>query len=445
MDLPVPNDLLAFLDSLRALVRHPLFWWEVGMLLVAAMGALLVHRTLGVGLAERTEKNAEYAVRSLALKTLQRILFPISMLLGVLAGRALLRHWGYPVDLLNLAVPLLTSLATIRIVIYFLRKTFRPGPAVKAWENLIATSVWILFALHLLGWLPTVLEALGGIAIQVGSARISLLETGELILALIVLWILALWLSRLIEARITRAQYVNASMQVALVKLSKFVLLVLAFLVALEAVGIDLTALAVFGGAVGVGLGFGLQRIASNFISGFIVLFDRSIRPGDVITIGSTFGWVQELKARYVVVRDRDGVERLIPNESLITNEVINWSYTDPNVRLKIPVSISYGDDPEQALALMMSAARANPRVLDDPAPATRLMSFGDNGIELELRVWIQDPQQGLASVRSDINLAIWRAFKTAGITIPFPQRDLHIRSGMPDLSLLAQRSESST
>ena len=209
MDLPVPNDLLAFLDSLRALVRHPLFWWEVGMLLVAAMGALLVHRTRGGGLAERTEKNAEYAVRSLALKTLQRILFPISMLLGVLAGRALLRHWGYPVDLLNLAVPLLTSLATIRIVIYFLRKTFRPGPAVKAWENLIATSVWILFALHLLGWLPTVLEALGGIAIQVGSARISLLETGELILALIVLWILALWLSRLIEARITRAQYVS--------------------------------------------------------------------------------------------------------------------------------------------------------------------------------------------------------------------------------------------
>ena len=195
--------------------------------------------------------------------------------------------------------------------------------------------------------------------------------------------------------------------------------------------GIDLTALTVFGGALGVGLGFGLQRIASNFISGFIVLFDRSIRPGDVITIGDKLGWVQELHARYVVVKDRDGVERLIPNEMLITNEVINWSYSDRNVRLKIPVSISYNNDPEQALALLAAAARANPRVLAEPAPTTRLMAFGDNGIELELRVWLQDPEAGLGSVRSDINLAIWRAFKAAGIVIPYPQRDLHIRSGL--------------
>jgi small-conductance mechanosensitive channel len=216
-----------------------------------------------------------------------------------------------------------------------------------------------------------------------------------------------------------------------MVKLSKFLLLVLAFLLALDAVGIDLTALTVFGGAFGVGLGFGLQRIASNFISGFIVLFDRSIRPGDVITIGDKFGWVQELRARYVVVRDRDGVDRLIPNEMLITNEVINWSFSDRNVRLKIPVSISYDNDPEQALALLSEAAMANPRVLAEPEPATRLMAFGDNGIELELRVWIQDPQAGLANVRSDINLAIWRAFKAAGIVIPYPQRDLHIRGGL--------------
>lgn len=430
MDPALSDNLLATLSSWQALIQHPLFWWEVGVLVLAAAGALLVHRTLGQGLAVRTEQNAEFAMRSLALKTLQRVLFPISMLLGVFAGRALLNHRGYPVDLLNLAVPLLTSLATIRIVVFFLRKTFRPGPAVKAWENLIATSVWILVALHLLGWLPAVLQALDGVAMQMGQTRVSLLETGKLILSLVVLWILALWLARLIENRVSQAQYINASMQVALVKLSRFLLLVAAFLMALNAVGIDLTALAVLGGAVGVGLGFGLKSIASNFISGFIVLFDRSIRPGDVITIDNTFGWVQELHARYIVVRDRDGVERLIPNETLITTEVINWSYTDRNVRLKIPVSISYDDDPEQAMALLLGAARANPRVLDDPAPAARLMNFGDNGIELELRVWIQDPESGLANVRSDVNVAIWRAFKAAGITIPFPQRDLHIRGG---------------
>ncbi len=416
------------------LIRDPLVLWEIGVLALAAAGAWVVYRALSSGLAERTEQSAEYAVRHLALKTLQRILLPISMLLGVMAGRALLEHQGMPVELLNLAVPLLLSLASIRIVVYFLRKTFRPGPAVKAWESLISTSIWIVVALHLLGWLPAVLEGLDGMAMQMGEKRISVLAVGKLVLAVAVLWMLALWLAKLIENRISRAEYVNASMQVAMVKLSKFLLLVLAFLLALDAVGIDLTALTVFGGALGVGLGFGLQRIASNFISGFIVLFDRSIRPGDVITIGDKFGWVQELRARYVVVRDRDGVDRLIPNETLITNEVINWSFGDRNVRLKIPVSISYDNDPEQALALLREAAMANPRVLADPEPATRLMSFGDNGIELELRVWIQDPESGLANVRSDINLAIWRAFKDAGIVIPYPQRDLHIRTGLEAL-----------
>ncbi len=434
MPLPLPADFEALLTIWQSRVHASSFWWQVVALVLAAAGAMVVQRALNQGLTDQSERNTEFAVRSLALKTLQRILFPISMLLGVLAGRALLRYQNLPVDLLNLAVPLLLSLATIRIAVYFLRKTFRPGPAVKAWENLIATSIWLVVALHLLGWLPAVLEGLDSMGMQVGDSRVSVLAAIKLLLTVALLWVLALWLARMIEHRLSQADYVSANMQVALIKLSKFVLLVLAFLLALSAVGIDLTALTVFGGALGVGLGFGLQRIASNFISGFIVLFDRSIQPGDVITIGDKFGWVQELNARYVVVKDRDGVERLIPNETLITSEVINWSYSDRNVRLKIPVSISYDNDPEQALALLQQAALASPRVLADPAPATRLMAFGDNGIELELRVWIQDPEAGLASVRSDINLAIWRAFKGAGIVIPFPQRDLHIRSGIEAL-----------
>ena len=435
MSLALPVAFQTLLDRGHALIQDPESWWAVGVLLLAAAAAVLVHRALSQGLLERSEQSAEYSIRYMALKTLQRILFPVSMLLGVLAGRALLLYLDKPVGLLNLAVPLLISLTIIRIVVYFLRKTFRPGPMVKAWENIIATSVWIVVALHLLGWLPAVLQGLDGVAMKMGDNRVSLLAAIKLILAISMMWVLALWLARLIENRISQAAYVNPGMQVALVKLSKFVLLVLAFLVALNTVGIDLTALAVFGGALGVGLGFGLQRIASNFISGFIVLFDRSIRPGDVITIGDKLGWVQELRARYVVVMDRDGVERLIPNETLITNEVINWSYSNRNVRLKIPVSISYDNDPEQALALLLEAAKANPRVLADPPPGTRLMAFGDSGIELELRVWVQDPEAGLGSVRSDINLAIWRAFKDAGIVIPYPQRDLHIRSGLEALT----------
>ena len=434
MALTLSDNFQGFLDTWQTMFRGPALWWQVGALILAAGGALLVQRALNQELQEQSQESTDDSMRHLALRTLQRILFPVTMLLCVLAGRGLLLHQGMPVNLIDLAVPLLLSLATIRLVVYLLRKTFRPGPGVKAWENIIVTTVWLMVALHLLGWLPAVLEALDGMALQVGDNRVSVLVVGKLILAVALLWVLALWLARLIENRIIQAQYVTAGTQVALVKLSKFILLLLAFLVALDTVGIDLTALKVFGGALGVGMGFGLQRIASNFISGFIVLFDRSIRPGDIITVGDKFGWVQELHARYVVVRDREGVERLIPNETLITTEVINWSYSDRNVRVKIPVSISYDDDPEQALALLREAAWASPRVLAEPEPATRLLAFGDSSINLELRVWIRDPEEGLASVRSDINLAIWRAFKAAGIRIPYPQRDLNLRSGFAAL-----------
>jgi small-conductance mechanosensitive channel len=197
-------------------------------------------------------------------------------------------------------------------------------------------------------------------------------------------------------------------------------------------VGINLSSLAIFGGALGVGLGFGLQRIASNFISGFILVFDRSIKPGDIITVGDKFGWVEQLNARYVVLRNRQGVDTLIPNENLITTEVINWSYADPNVRLEVKVQISYDSDPELAMALMLQCANASARVLTLPEPTVRLMEFGESGINLQLRVWIADMENGTASVKSDINLAIWRAFKANHITMPFPQRDLHIKSGWP-------------
>ncbi len=204
----------------------------------------------------------------------------------------------------------------------------------------------------------------------------------------------------------------------------------------------DLTALTVLTGAMGLGLGFGLQAIASNFVSGFVLLMDKSIKPGDVISFTGTtgtstenFGWVQELRGRYVVVRDRDGVETLVPNQNLIVNPVINWSYSDPKVRLKLPVRISYQDDPELALQVLLEAAGSCARVLRDPPPASRLMHFGDSGIELELRFWIADPQEGVNNVRSDVNRAIWRAFRQHGITIPVAQHDVRmtaLRGGGP-------------
>ena len=411
-------------------IQNPDFAWQLLVLVLAGIGAWLVHRAIYVSLSRTPEGQAERRLHQFTRKSLRRMLFPLSMLVGVFVGRAVLEAFAHPVAVLDIAVPLLLSLAAIRMLVYFLRKGFTPGPAVKAWENLVSTSIWILVALHLLGWLPHVLQAMDGFAFTLGSTRISLLAVVKLVLLIALLWVIAFWLSALIERRLSGAANVSPGLRLGVSKVSKVVLVTLALLIALDAVGIDLTALTVFGGALGVGIGFGLQRIASNFISGFIVLFDRSIKPGDVISVGTKFGWVSELRARYTVVRDRDGVETLIPNETLITTEVINWSYSDRDVRIKIPVSISYGDDPEQAMAIMLEAARVSPRIKNDPEPVCRLLEFGDNGMLLELRVWIIDPESGINGVRSMINLEIWRRFRDAGITIPFPQRDVYIKSG---------------
>jgi len=401
---------------------------ELVVLMLAAIGAAAVHRTLGRFLLESTSLEGTRKLKRITLRSAQRIVFPLSMLLGVLVGRAVLRSLQLDVVLLYLAVPLLLSLAAIRLTVYVLRQGLQPGPAVKAWEHLISTSIWVLFALHLTGVLPDVIKALDAFGYTIGGIRISLFTALQFGVAVGILMVLATWLTRTIERLLSRSTHISPGAKIGLSKTIKFVLYTLAALLALNAAGIKLGALAVFGGALGVGLGFGLQRIASNFISGFILVFDRSIRPGDVISINDKFGWVQELRARYIVVRDRDGVETLIPNENLITTEVINWSYSDPQVRLKLPVQISYGDDPQLAMEILLQAAQASARVIKDPAPAARLMGFGDSGIDLELRVWIRDPQQGVANVRSDVNLAIWKGFKEAGITIPFPQQDLYVK-----------------
>jgi small-conductance mechanosensitive channel len=314
------------------------------------------------------------------------------------------------------------------MLVYVLRVGFSQGPALKAWEKIISTVVWGVAALHLVGWLPAVIDTMDKLAVKAGDTDISLLMVVTLVLLSALYLLLAFWLSGLVEQRLKASPHVNASMRVGLSKVVKFSLVTLAILMALTEAGLNLASFAVFGGAIGIGLGFGLQKIVSNFISGFILLGDRSIRPGDVITVGDNYGWVKELRARYIVVRNRDGVETLIPNENLVTTDVINWSYSDRKVRVRIPVQISYGDDPEQAMAIMLEAGKAQPRALKNPEPVVRLMEFADSGIALELRVWLTDPEEGVGNIRSDINLAIWHSFKEAGITIPFPQRDVNLR-----------------
>lgn len=403
------------------------FWWQLIVFVVAGAGASLVNKRVQSVL--EAHNSAGSGLRHLAIRSAQRLQWPLTALLLLVAGRAVMDWYGAPVVLLDIAVPILVALAGVRLSVYVLRKAFTVNPLLKSSENVLALAVWGLVILHLLGWLPGILAVLDGMAMQLGETRVSVLSAFKLLLIIAVAFTLAIWLSEAISRQLRKSVGISPSMQVGINKFSRFLLITLAFLMALNAVGIDLSSLAIFGGALGVGLGFGLQRIASNFISGFILVLDRSIKPGDVITVGTKFGWVEELKARYVVVRNRDGVDTLIPNENLITSEVINWSYVDRNVRVTIPVQISYDDDPEKAMAIMMECAFASPRVLKVPEPLARMMEFGDSGIELQLRVWIGDPENGFANVTSDINLAIWKGFKAGGVTIPYPQRDLHIKS----------------
>ena len=400
---------------------------QFSILLAAVVVALIVNRYMQKGLERRLEHTQLGTFHTLSLKFAQRIVMPLLLLLAVSLVRLTMVHYGYPTPLLDVIARLLLALATVRLIVYALRVGIAPGPALKAWEKIISTTIWALVALYILGWLPAVESFLEQIAITVGESRFSLLMAIKLVVLCGLYVLLALWISGLIEQRLKNARTISLSLQVGIAKVVKVALLTVAFLLAMSEAGLNLASLTVFGGALGVGIGFGLQKIVSNFISGFILLGDRSIRPGDVISIGDTFGWVRELRARYIVVRNRDGVETLIPNENLVTTDVINWSYSDRRVRVKIPVQISYMDDPEQAMAIMEEAANANSRVLKDPEPAVRLMKFGESGIDLELRVWLLDPQEGVGNVRSDINLAFGRGFKQAGLTIPYPQRDVHL------------------
>ncbi len=293
----------------------------------------------------------------------------------------------------------------------------------------VAAVAWVLAALNLAGLLGPTATLLGTMAITVGTLRLSVLlvlKAGALLVALV--W-LANLLSNVIDYRLGRATDFSPAMQVLGAKLSRATLLTVAVVVALGAVGIDLTAFAVFTGAIGVGIGFGLQKVISNLISGVILLLDRSIKPGDVIEIDDTYGWITRLNARFVSVVTRDGTEYLIPNEDLITQRVINWSYSNDLVRLKVPFGIGYQSDVHLAIRLALEAAASVPRVLGTPKPVCFLSGFGDSSVDLELRFWVNDPREGTSNVKSEVRLRVWDSYHEAGIEFPFPQRDLTLRN----------------
>lgn len=331
---------------------------------------------------------------------------------------------GYPIILLRMA----SSLIAVWVVITLVTKMIESETISKV----IRVTAWSMALLNIFGLLVPFIDFLDEMAFTVGDNSVSLLGVITGGISLVVLLWSASFLSNFIESKLKESPTVTPSARVLLSKVSHIVLVVLAFLFAMSSMGIDLTALAVFGGAIGVGLGFGLQKVVSNFISGVILLLDKSIKPGDVIEISGTYGRINKLAARYTSVISRDGREHLVPNEDVITQPVINWTFSNKRVRRHLPVNVAYSSDLEKTMQLMMDAANETPRVIKNPAPRVLIKSFGDNGIDLELRLWIRDSENGVSNIASDVYLAIWNKFNEEGVEFPFPQRDIRIVS-MPD------------
>lgn len=331
--------------------------------------------------------------------------------------------------MLAVAVPLLLAFAVIRAVLYILGRSFPNARWLADFGRLFALLAWGVVALHITGLLPEIIDFLESVSFGAGKQRLNLWIILQGVGAVLVTLLGGLWAGGLVEARLMAAESIDTSLRVVLSRLARALLIVIAVLVGLPLVGIDLTMLSVFGGALGVGLGFGLQKIAASYVSGFIILLDRSIRIGDLISVGSDRGQVSRITTRYTVLKGQTGLEAIVPNEVLVSSVVQNESYTDTRVRISVPVQVSYGAGIERAMAILTEAARVEPRVLADPPPKAFLTSFADSGINLELGFWIEDPQEGTLQIRSDINLRIWSEFKAAGIEIPFPQREVRIVS----------------
>jgi len=357
---------------------------------------------------------------------LRRMVFPASALLLLTVAKETL-HTFQGISLLHIAIALLTALAISRAFAYVLRLVLPAGGLSAVFERAISWLIWSGFALHVLGLAPAIINFFDEITFHIGKQKISLLGIAQAGLWIMLALLLTLWLSRVIEEQLMSMQRMEMTLRVMLTKLLRPLLILLTVLLVLPAVGIDLTALSVFGGALGVGIGFGLQKIASNYISGFIILLDRSIKIGDIVTIESQTGRINKMTARCVVVRGGDGTEALIPNEAVITSSVLNHTYSDSQVCVMIPLQIGYRSDLDVATSILIETARNHPRVLPAPAPRVIITAFADSGINLELGVWIGDPELGGALVRSDIYRSIWREFKAQGIEIPYPQREVRM------------------
>jgi len=409
------------MDWLNAHVLHESGMWQAIYCALALACGLLLARTACRWLAEQAPQRAQAWPwrREWLDKRLPGFLRPLFLLLILHAGLAVARDNDWPVMVLEVAA----RAGEAWLVIQFFAALLLP----HGWTGVVTLLVGGFYALEALGALDPLLVYLDGLALNFDNERLSMLEVVKALVLLAVMLPLINRFCGLLEAALEKLAEVKPRVRVLVSKLTKIALYTMALVTALDLVGINVHMLTVFSGAAGLGIGFGLQKVVSNLVSGVILLLDNSIKPGDVIEVGGAYGWVDTMNARYATMVTRDGKAYLIPNDELISDKVVNWSHTGPSVRVRIPVGVAYSTDLDQAKALMLQACEGQARVLDNPKPMVLLREFGENGVVLELRIWVERPERGLARVTSAVQFALWDLFKANGVEFPFPQRDMHL------------------
>ena len=422
---------MANLKSAR--IADPLAWLDAlaqsdTLLALAVFVGCVVLAWCAVWLVRRSFREADLSVL-LGRKLIDGVLFPALLWVLVWSARALLTQ-EHPVALFDILLPVCTSLALIRLGVKVLQVAFGSAPFVRMLERTISWLAWIAVVLWVTGILPLLLDELDQIHWKVGNSVLSVRTLIEGALTAGAVLIVTLWVSAAIESRLLKsATGSELSLRKVISNTVRVLLMFVGLLLALSSVGIDLTALSVLGGAVGVGIGFGLQKLAANYVSGFVILAERSMRIGDMVRVDNFEGRITDIKARYTVIRALSGRESIVPNEMLITQRVENLSLADPKVAQTTQVAVAYSSPVDEVVALIEAACRAQPRVLSDPAPAACLANFGADGLEFTVTYWIADPENGPLRLKSDINRAILSALQTRGLEIPYPQRVVHTAS----------------
>lgn len=426
------NQYSSLLAELRADLQDPNLLWQIGTLAFCVVAGWALARVLRNAFSTH---DMQLRVVRLGMESFTNVLAPLMVLLLILLAKPLLAQWHH-VTLLRVAIPLAASFAVIRTAFYILRRIFvrgggEAGKLLQAFERVFATLVWIGVALYITGVWPALVQGLEDIVIPAGRYRISIWTIVQAAVSVSVTLLLALWASAALEERVMRIDTVHSSFRVVAARMGRAVLILVAVLVSLSLVGIDLTVLSVFGGALGVGIGLGLQKIVGSYVSGFVILLERSLSIGDMVSVDKFYGKVTQINTRYTILQGLDGVESVVPNDMLVSGPVQNYVLTDRALRLSTTVTVDYETDIERLLPMLEEVAGRIDRVLKNPPPGALLVKFGADGFELEIGFWIADPENGRLGVVSDVNRAIWRLFREQDIKVPYPHHEVRVLSDM--------------